>query len=107
MIEKLPHWLKVAYLIAIIYLFLFSINLLGQAFRLLGSAFAEKILVATSNPFLGLFLGLASTSIIQTSAMTVATVVSLVSAGALTISSAILSDMPDAGWNSSEPFPPR
>lgn len=82
-------WLKTVYLITIIYLFLFSIFLLGHAFKLLGADVAQKLLTSTSNPFLGLFLGLVATSIVQSSGMTTSTIIGLVAAGGLTTRTAI------------------
>ena len=79
----------VLYLLAIVYLFLFSINLLGHSFKLFGKGFAENILSTTANPFLGLFLGIFATSIIQSSSTTTSIIVGLVAAGGLSLNNAI------------------
>lgn len=80
---------RIPLVIGIIYVFLLSINLLGHSFSLFGSDFANQILVTTSNPFLGLFLGIMVTSIIQSSSTTTSIVVGLVAAGSLSLSNAI------------------
>ena len=76
-------------LIAALYLFLFSINLLGHSFKLFGTGFANSLLQTTSHPFLGLFLGILATSLIQSSSTTTSIVVGLVAAGGLPLTNAI------------------
>ncbi len=73
----------------ILYFFLYSINLLGHSFKLFGKDFAESLLTTTANPFLGLFLGIVATSLIQSSSTTTSIIVGLVAAGTLSIESAI------------------
>lgn len=72
-----------------VYCFLVSIDLLGTAFKLSGSGFATQIMQATSNPFIGLILGIVSTSILQSSSSTTSIIVAMVGAGALTLENAI------------------
>lgn len=55
----------------------------------LGQTSAETILVATSNPFTGLFIGLLITAMIQSSSTTTALVVAFVASGSLTLDSAV------------------
>src|SRR5688572_4372598 len=55
----------------------------------LGKTAAETIILATSNPFTGLFIGLLITAMIQSSSTTTAMVVALVASGSITIESAI------------------
>lgn len=50
---------------------------------------SETILLATSNPFTGLFIGLVITAMLQSSSTTTSLVVALVASGALTLESAI------------------
>lgn len=76
-------------LIVALYAFLFSINLLGHSFKLFGEGFADSLLRTTSHPFLGLFLGIVATSIIQSSSTTTSIIIGLVAAGALTLENAI------------------
>jgi sodium-dependent phosphate cotransporter len=80
---------NVIILLVALYVFLFSINLLGHSFKLLGKDFAVGLLETTSHPFLGLFLGITVTSLIQSSSTTTSIVVGLVAAGGLSLSNAI------------------
>ena len=73
----------------LLYLFLTAISLLGAAFKLFGSGFSEALITGTSNPIMGLMIGLLATSLIQSSSSTSSIVVGLVAAGALTVRGAI------------------
>src|SRR5688572_32986229 len=55
----------------------------------LGRNVAETILLATSNPFTGLFIGLLITAMLQSSSTTTALVVALVASGSITLQSAV------------------
>ncbi len=81
--------LKVAALLGLIYVFLLSITLIGSSFKLMGKGTAESIMQTVSNPLLGLFVGIFSTSLVQSSSLTTSLVVSLVAARVLTIPLAI------------------
>ncbi|MDD5720282.1 MAG: Na/Pi symporter [Candidatus Krumholzibacteria bacterium] len=72
-----------------LYLFLCAISLLGAAFKLFGSGFSQALIAGTSNPVLGLMIGLLATALIQSSSSTSSIVVGLVAAGALTVRGAI------------------
>jgi sodium-dependent phosphate cotransporter len=76
-------------LVALLYTFFVGLDLMGLAFKLMGSGVAETLLATTSNPFVGLFIGLLATSIVQSSSTTTSITVGLVAAGALTIPGAI------------------
>lgn len=80
---------KIAALLGLIYLFVLSITMMGVAFKLFGRGFAEQLIANTSNPFVGLLIGILATSAIQSSSTTTSLVVGLVGAGALTIDNAI------------------
>ncbi|MCK4632060.1 MAG: Na/Pi symporter [candidate division Zixibacteria bacterium] len=75
--------LKVALILGLLYLFIISITLLGGAFKLFGKGFAEAIFSATSNPMLGLMIGILATAIIQSSSTTTSIIVGLVASGVL------------------------
>jgi len=81
--------LRAILIIAILYLFLLSIKLLGHSFKSFGKDFAEALITMTSNPFSGLIIGIVATSLIQSSSTTTSLVVGLVAGGALTLNSAI------------------
>ena len=55
----------------------------------IGKNVAETILLATSNPFTGLFIGLLITAMLQSSSTTTSLVVALVASGSITLQSAI------------------
>ena len=70
-------------------LFLFSLDLMTSSLQHVGKDVAETILLATSNPFTGLFIGLLITAMLQSSSTTTSLVVALVASGSITIQSAI------------------
>ena len=72
-----------------LYLFILSITLLGDAFKLFGKDFAETLLNTTSNPIVGLFIGILATSIIQSSSTTTSILVGMVAGGLISIEGAI------------------
>jgi sodium-dependent phosphate cotransporter len=75
--------------LAFLYLFLVSVKLLGTGFKMFGGGFAEQLISTTSNPFVGLFIGILATSLVQSSSTTTSTVVGFVASGILTIENAI------------------
>ncbi len=76
-------------LLVTLYVFILSINLLGHAFKLFGRDLAVTLLQTTEDPFLGLFLGMLATSLIQSSSTTTSVTVGLVAAGGLSLETAI------------------
>lgn len=80
---------KVATITVVVYAFFVSIELMARAFGLLGKEVVDHILVATSNPFIGLLIGLLSTAILQSSSVITAATVAIVASGTLSIHSAI------------------
>tara|TARA_Y100000310_G_scaffold345817_1_gene470430 strand:+ start:11279 stop:11554 length:276 start_codon:yes stop_codon:yes gene_type:complete len=68
--------IKIVILLTIIlYLFLLSIQLMGNAFKLFGADFAERLILFTTNPFVGLFIGILATSIAQSSSLVTSIIV--------------------------------
>jgi sodium-dependent phosphate cotransporter len=80
---------QVLALFAILYVFFIGLDLMGLAFKLFGRGFAETLVERTSNPLVGLFIGILATTLVQSSSTTTSMVVGLVAAGALTIDGAI------------------
>ena len=72
-----------------VYLFLVSIDLMGIAFKGSGKGFTRTLMQTTSNPFIGLAIGIVVTSIIQSSSTTTSIIVAMVGAGTLPLKSAI------------------
>lgn len=83
------HKLAPLSVLLFLYLFLVSISLMSHAFKGFGKDFAEQLITTTSNPFVGLFIGILATSIIQSSSTTTSMVVAFVAAGALSVRGAI------------------
>lgn len=76
-------------LIFFLYVFLLSLDMMGGALKLFGKDFSETLIQTTTNPFVGLFIGILATSIVQSSSSTTSIVVGMVAGGALTIDTAI------------------
>ncbi len=87
--EKVHTIGKIALVAGTILLFLLSIDLLSSAFQGPGKIAAESLLSATANPFIGLFIGLLLTAIIQSSSTSTSMVVVLVGTGALSLPAAV------------------
>lgn len=87
--RSLPTPLRILALLALLWVFLFAIALMGAAFKVFGKDFSEALITTTTNPVIGLMIGLLATSIIQSSSGTTSIVVGLVAADALTVSGAI------------------
>jgi sodium-dependent phosphate cotransporter len=62
---------------------------MGDSFKFFGKDFAEKLLSTTSNPFVGLFIGVLATSLVQSSSTVTSMTVGLVAGGALDVTRAI------------------
>jgi sodium-dependent phosphate cotransporter len=86
---RLSKVLKALVLIGAVYGFLLSINLLGSGLKLWGRGFTTQLISTTSNPFVGLFIGILTTSLVQSSSCTTCIVVAFVGTGALSVSNAI------------------
>ena len=86
---KLKIIFQVLQLFFFLYLFLLSINLMGGSLKLFGKDFAETLIANTSNPLVGLFIGILATSLIQSSSSTTSIVVGMVGGGVLTVTNAI------------------
>lgn len=69
--------------------FFFSLDLMMAALQRMGSVVTDTLLLATSNPFTGLFIGLLLSALIQSSSATTSITVVLVASGSLSLSSAV------------------
>lgn len=61
-----------------IYFFIIGIKLMGSGFKGLGADFAEGLIETTSNPVVGLCIGVFATAVVQSSSATTSTVVAMV-----------------------------
>ncbi len=77
------------FLLFFLYVFLFSLELMGTSLKMFGKGLAETLIATTTNPLVGIFIGILATSIIQSSSSTTSIVVGLVAGGALNVANAI------------------
>lgn len=75
--------------IILLYVFLIGVKCLGTSIGLMGKDFAKTMIQVTSNPFIGIFVGILTTALFQSSSLTTSLIVGLVSAGTLPMSGAI------------------
>lgn len=80
---------KILIVIILVYTFLLSISLMSHAFKGFGKEFGETLIRTTSNPFIGFFVGLLATSMVQSSGSVTSTIVAFVASGALSVRGAI------------------
>ena len=80
---------RIVLLFLLVYLFILAISLLGAAFKHAGADFAKQLFVATSNPVVGLVIGVLATSIVQSSSTTTSLIVGLVGSGILPFEASI------------------
>ena len=82
--EKIyPSYINAMLIVAAVLLFLFSIVLMVQSINGIGFSFANYTIGATSNPFIGLFIGLLATALLQSSSTTTTIIVAAVASGTL------------------------
>ena len=84
-----PSLVNLLALTIFLYLFMFSLELMGASLKMFGKDFARSLIQTTTNPVVGFFIGILSTSVIQSSSSTTSIVVGMVAGGALEIPSAI------------------
>ena len=87
--SKSQSILRILFLIFSIYLFFLSITLMGCSLKYLGKGFTENLMKTTSSPFVGLFIGILCTSIVQSSSTTTSVLIGLVGGGLLRVENAI------------------
>lgn len=87
--RRLPHWLLWLGALATLYMLIVAIGIIGDGFKGLGSDTAQSLFDFATNPFIGLFVGILATAIIQSSSTTTTLVVTAVGAGALPVEVAV------------------
>lgn len=88
-IQEHPNLIAGIKLAFFLYLFFLSLELMGDSMKLFGKEMAHALIQTTSNPLVGLFIGILATSIIQSSSSTTSIVVGMVAGGVLDIPNAI------------------
>ncbi len=81
--------LQVLSLLLVLLLFFVSLELMGDSFKLMGKGVAEGLVRTTNNPFIGLFIGILATSLVQSSSTVTSMVVGIVAGGGLTVAGAV------------------
>jgi sodium-dependent phosphate cotransporter len=84
-----PNLIASLKLVLFLYIFFLSLQLMGDSLKAFGKDLSESLIGGTANPFMGLFIGILATSIIQSSSSTTSIVVGLVAGGLLNIETAI------------------
>jgi sodium-dependent phosphate cotransporter len=72
--------MRTAIVLALLFAFLLGVNGLGDGFTALGSDALEAFFAATSNPFIGLMVGVLATTLVQSSSVSTSLIVGLVAA---------------------------
>ncbi|MTI21938.1 Na/Pi cotransporter family protein [Fulvivirga sp. RKSG066] len=70
-------------------LFLFSLDLMGQSFKSLSQDTIQSFIQASANPFIGLFIGLLITALIQSSSTSTAIIITAVASGSITFQDSV------------------
>lgn len=81
--------IRIGLVILSVLLFLFALDLMGTSFRHLSKSTVESIIQAASNPFIGLFIGLLITALIQSSSTSTTMIVAAVASGSINFTDAV------------------
>lgn len=87
--ERLILLAKLLAIVGCLYLFIVGIGAMGHSFKLFGKGFSEQLLQTTASPFVGLFIGILATSLVQSSSTTTSIIVGLVAGGGISVAGAI------------------
>jgi len=87
--NALDLFIRIILTVALLYFFLVGVKSLESSIKLMGSGFAKGLFDLTANPILSLFAGMMATILMQSSSVTTAIIVGLVSSGTLTIGGAV------------------
>ena len=86
---RLPTTARAVLVVLLLYLFLTGVSLLGDGFKGLGRDFVDGLFEGVSNPVGGLFVGLLSTVLVQSSSVSTSVIVGLVASGVVGIDDAV------------------
>ncbi len=78
--HEIPPLLRAVMVLGLLFVFLMGVKGLGDGFKMLGKNILDSVFMATENPFIGLIVGILTTSIIQSSSVTTSMIVGLVAA---------------------------
>ncbi len=88
-VKNWSFYKNVITVLSVIMLFFLSLHLLGMGFNHLGGEMASTLTRATSNPFIGLFIGIIITAIFQSSSTITSMAVAAVAAGSISLENAV------------------
>lgn len=80
---------RVVGLLLMLYVFLVGINVMGDAFKLIGGGTAGEMFQAIRHPIAGLMVGMIATALVQSSSTTTSIIVGLVAGGAIDVGTAV------------------
>ena len=80
---------RILLLLFVLLVFFFSIELLADSIKLFGAGFAKTLFSFASTPIIALFIGLAATTLMQSSSASTSIMVGMVSSGSLPLSLAV------------------
>lgn len=75
-----PIWLRVLWVLVLLFIFLCAIRGMGSGFKGLGKDALDSFFAATSNPFISLVVGILGTTLVQSSSVTTSMIVAMVAA---------------------------
>lgn len=90
--RAMPIWervLRLIALVALLYIFLVGVDLLGEGISSLGSETADALFRSVANPLAGLAVGMLATVLVQSSSVTTSTIVALVGTGVIALPAAV------------------
>ncbi len=80
---------RLALLVALLYVFLIGVELLGSGIAGIGGGAADSLFRGVANPIAGLAIGVLATVLVQSSSVSSATIVALVGSGVVTVPDAV------------------
>ena len=87
--DPLPWWLRVLFVIGLLYGFLLAIQCMGASFKMMGKETSEALFSGIANPFAALSVGVLATVLVQSSSTTTSMIVALVGSGQITVVHAV------------------
>lgn len=75
------NWRRWLLLIALVYLMLLAVSMIGSGFKLAAGDHAKTLFTFASNPIMGLIIGMVATALIQSSSTVTSIIVSMVAGG--------------------------
>lgn len=79
--EQNAHWLNWVAVIALVYVLLLAVAMIGSGFKAATGGQAKSLFEFASNPFLGLIIGTVATALIQSSSTVTSIIVGMVAGG--------------------------